>query len=71
MRRRITIGVATVAIAGLLGVGCGGDDTVDTGNEPGSGADSGTDPNSSDSGGTDGGGTETTVPDMSGYGGGY
>jgi hypothetical protein len=66
MRSRITVGVVAVAIAALLGVGCGGDDTVDTGNDPGAGTDSGPDPSTSG-----GGSTETTLPDMSGYGGGY
>jgi hypothetical protein len=64
MRRRITFCVVTVAVAGLLGIRCGGDDTVDTGNDPG--ADSG--PGTST---TDGGSTDTTTPDMGGYGGGY
>ena len=65
MRRRITAGVAAAAVAALLGVGCGDDDSVDTGNDP-AGSDSGPGPSTSD-----GGGTDTTVPDMSGYGGGY
>lgn len=64
MNRRISLAVAAVAVAGMLGAACG-DDSSGSGGEVDTGADVGSDPGASESGGSGG------ASDGGGYGGGY